>query len=77
MLLNSLLTSLPLCRLHNTDPTFLSYQGCSISDYVLATESLTHFLNPHCSIGTTVTSDHVKIKTHFHLDPHFDDAFFM
>jgi hypothetical protein len=60
-LLNFLLTSLPLCHLHNTDTTFLSYQGCSISDHVLETENLTSFLNPHHSIGTTVTSGHVPI----------------
>jgi hypothetical protein len=64
-LLNSLLTTLPLCRLHNTDPTFLSHSGCSITDHILSTENFVPFLYPHCSIGTTVTSDHVPLKTHF------------
>jgi endonuclease/exonuclease/phosphatase family metal-dependent hydrolase len=66
--LNSLITTLPLCRLHNTDPTFLSHTGCSITDHILSTENFVPFLYPHCSIGTTVTSDHVPLKTHFLLD---------
>jgi hypothetical protein len=32
--LNSLIITLPLCRLHNTDPTFLNHTGCSISDHI-------------------------------------------
>jgi hypothetical protein len=66
--LNSLIITLPLCRLHNTDPTFLSHTGCSISDHILSTENFVPFLYPHCSIGTTVTSDHVPLKTHLLLD---------
>jgi hypothetical protein len=66
--LNSLIITLPLCRLHNTDPTFLSHTGCSIADHILSTENFVPFLYPHCSIGTTVTSDHVPLKTHFLLD---------
>jgi hypothetical protein len=66
--LNSLIITLPLCRLHNTDPTFLSHTGCSISDHILSTENFIPFLYPHCSIGTTVTSDHVPLKTHLLLD---------
>ncbi|KAH0818642.1 hypothetical protein GEV33_004149 [Tenebrio molitor] len=52
--LNSLIITLPLCRLHNTDPTFLSHTGCSISDHILSTENFVPFLYPHCSIGTTM-----------------------
>jgi hypothetical protein len=66
--LNSLIISLPLCRLHNTDPTFLSHTGCSITGHILSTENFVPFLYPHCNIGTTVTSDHVPLKTHFLLD---------
>jgi hypothetical protein len=66
--LNSLIITLPLCRLHNTDPTFLSHTGCSISDHILSTENFVPFLYSHCSIGTTVTSDHVPLKTHLLLD---------
>jgi hypothetical protein len=66
--LNSLIITLPLCRLHNTDPTFLSHTGCSISDHILSTENFVPFLYPHCSIGTTVTFDHVPLKTHLLLD---------
>jgi hypothetical protein len=66
--LNSLIITLPLCRLHNTDPTFLSHTGCSISDHILSTENFVPFLYPNCSIGTTVTSDHVPLKTHLLLD---------
>jgi hypothetical protein len=65
--LNSLIITLPLYRLHNTDPTFLSHTGCSISDHILSTENFVPFLYPHCSIGTTVTSDHVPLKTHLLL----------
>jgi endonuclease/exonuclease/phosphatase family metal-dependent hydrolase len=65
--LNSLITTLPLCRLHNTDPTFLSHTGCSITDHILSTENFVPFLYPHCSIGTTVTSDHIPLKTHLLL----------
>jgi hypothetical protein len=45
--LNSLITTLPLYRLHNTDPTFLSHTGCSISDHILSTENFVPFLYPH------------------------------
>ncbi|KAJ3622538.1 hypothetical protein MTP99_003042 [Tenebrio molitor] len=44
--LNSLIITLPLCRLHNTDPTFLSHTGCSISDHILSTENFVPFLWP-------------------------------
>jgi hypothetical protein len=47
---------------------FLSHTGCSISDHILSTENFVPFLYPHCSIGTTVTSDHVPLKTHLLLD---------
>jgi hypothetical protein len=56
---------LPLCRLHNTNPTFVSHQGCSTPDHILITENLTPIINLNCSIGTTVTSDHLPLTSHF------------
>ncbi|KAJ3617666.1 hypothetical protein MTP99_006764 [Tenebrio molitor] len=67
-LLNSLLTALPLCRMHNSNPTFISHQGSSIPDHILITENLTPSINPYCNIGTTVTSDHLPLTTHFLFD---------
>jgi hypothetical protein len=67
-LLNSLLTDLALCRMHNTNSSFISHQGCSIPDHILITENLTPSINLHCNIGTTVTSDHLPLTPHFLFD---------
>ncbi|KAJ3631876.1 hypothetical protein MTP99_012981 [Tenebrio molitor] len=64
-LLNSLLIDLPLCRLHNTSPIVISHQGCYIPDHILINENLTPIINLHCNIGTTVSSDHIPLTSHF------------
>ncbi|RZC33986.1 Exo endo phos 2 domain containing protein, partial [Asbolus verrucosus] len=56
-------TNLPLQRLYNTEPTFINARGASISDHIFVSEQLLPLVNPHSSIGTTVTSDHLPLTT--------------
>jgi exonuclease III len=59
-------------HLQNMSILIISYynrpQDRVSADHILSTENFVPFLYPHCSIGTTVTSDHVPLKTHFLLD---------
>ncbi|KAH0822777.1 hypothetical protein GEV33_000014 [Tenebrio molitor] len=73
--LNSLLTTVPLCRLHNTDPSFLSHSGCSITYHILSTENFVPFLSV---INTSLEKANCFAETLEQIhqvpnDPHFDD----
>lgn len=63
----SLMTGHPFTRLTNKNPTFINYRGSSIVDHILITESLISLFNTECSIGTTITSDHLPLVTELNI----------
>lgn len=69
--LANLTLRLPICRIRNTTPTFISHQGTSIVDHILCTETLFRHFDTECFIGTTITSDHLPllVKANFHPPP--------
>ncbi|RZC43257.1 hypothetical protein BDFB_009948, partial [Asbolus verrucosus] len=61
-------TNLSLQRLYNIESTFIIARGASIPDHIFVSEELLPLLNPHSSIGTIVTSDHLPLVSNFTLN---------
>ncbi|KAJ3655786.1 hypothetical protein Zmor_014899 [Zophobas morio] len=55
------LTNYPLFRIENKQPTLITHNGASIPDHITITEPLIPKFNTPCSIGTTVTSEHLPL----------------
>lgn len=63
IILSDALITLPLIRIPNSLPTFIGARGTSIPDHILHTEDLSLLMDDNCSIGTTITSDHLPLVT--------------
>lgn len=61
-ILERILLTTNLTMLTNTEPTFIGY-GSSIIDFILITETLIPFFDYFTTPATTITLDHIPIKT--------------
>ncbi|XP_031350558.1 uncharacterized protein LOC116176218 [Photinus pyralis] len=68
ILANHLIT-LPICRVNNTTPTFVSHNGTSIVDHIIFTEPLFRYIDANCFLGTTITSDHLPLLVRTNFSP--------
>lgn len=55
------MAQLPLYRLPNKKPTIFAPLGSSIVDHIICSDNLIHFLDDSCTIGTSMTSDHLPL----------------
>lgn len=69
IILSNALLSLPLSRIHNSNPTFISFRGTSIPDHIITSENLLLFFEDSCTVGTTITSDHLPLLAQCTLAP--------
>ncbi|EFA13629.1 putative RNA-directed DNA polymerase from transposon X-element-like Protein [Tribolium castaneum] len=56
------ISNLPLYRIPNSSPTHINHwEGYSIVDHILVTDSLSNRASDSANIGTTITSDHLPL----------------